>query len=152
MRCKLFVSVLCVSFTHMFDSHELKKPLHGLFYSVFQRQGKKILKTDLDSLDNTLQGLPTSRIYHAILRRKPWFSDYFFLIIVLHQFSRAKKHNTGQSDQRSSECWVNIRIWDEFQATTMLYITVCKFWHFFFAPKSSWFPARFLPTKRPKMT
>ena len=49
-------SVLCVSFTHMFDSHAFKKPSHGLFYSVFQRRRKKILKPDLDSPDNILQG------------------------------------------------------------------------------------------------
>ena len=43
----------------------------------------------------------------------------------------SKKHNTGHPDQRSSKSRVNICIWDEFQATTMLYIVVCKFWHFF---------------------
>ena len=29
---------------------------HGLFYSVFQRRRKQILKPDLDSPDNILQG------------------------------------------------------------------------------------------------
>ena len=102
------------------------------FYSVFQRHRKRKLKPDLDSPDNILQGLPTSTIYRAIWRHKPWFSDYFFLFVVLHQFSRAKKHITGHSDQRSSELWANIHIWDEFQAITMLYIAVYRFWHFFF--------------------
>ena len=40
----------------MFDSYAFKQPSHGLFYSVFQRNGKTILKPDLDSPDNILQG------------------------------------------------------------------------------------------------
>ena len=73
----------------------------------------------------------TSTIYHVIWRHKQWFSDYYSLFLDLHQISRAKKHDTGHSDQRSSRLWVNIRIWDEFRATTRLFIAVCIFWHFF---------------------
>ena len=87
----------------------------------------------------------TPSIYHAIWRHEQWFSDYNSLFFVLHQISRKKKHDAGHSDQISSRLWLNICIWDEFQAATMLFVAVCKFWHFFFAPKSPWFPARFLP-------
>ena len=74
----------------------------------------------------------TTTIYHAIWRHKLWFSDYFSFFFVLHQISRAKKHDTGHSDPKSSRLWVNIRIWDEFWVSTVLFIAVCKFWHFFF--------------------
>ena len=56
--CKLFASLLRISLTHMFASHAFKKTLHGLFYSVFQRHGKKNLKPDLDSPGNILYGNP----------------------------------------------------------------------------------------------
>ena len=58
--------------------------LHGLFYSVFQRHGKKILKPDLDSPDNILQGQSDAFDLPCDLETQTMI---FRLLLLIHRFT-----------------------------------------------------------------
>ena len=76
---------------------------HGFFYSVFQRHGKKNLKPDLDSQGNILQGDSDYYDLPCDLETQKMIFRLLLLFLCFTSNFTGKKHDTGHSDQRSSE-------------------------------------------------